>query len=246
MERDERPAFELQVALVRIEVRCPPPARSRKRAKEWTSTRSGIALLDMHEIKVAAAPEGGPGEGVKVEWERSYFFFLATQGAFQTILSCLANIRYAGTHALAFLSLSALPADPADSSSPPTILVRRTPSADLSASRDSLHSLNPLTTIDCRLPLIRSSLDKATLDGLQLFADDLTQWSERAFRGPEGMGEGHRLVGSRYFGARSFSRGRRAESESEESVGEGASAMTIKVAVVDGQFFSVFCAYGKS
>lgn len=241
LEHEERPAFELRMALVRIEIRCPPPATSRKRAREWASTRSGIALLDVHAIKVAVASEGGPGEGVKVEWERSFAFFLAAQGTFAPPLRGIELTTAAGTHTLAFLSLSALPADSADSSSPPTVLIHQIRTIDLSASRDSLHSTNLSTTsVHCRLPLIRSSLDKPTLDGLQLFADDVAQWSERAFRAEEGMGsEGHKLVGSRYFGARSFSRGRRTESESEESVGEGASAVTIRVAVMDGSFLPV-------
>jgi hypothetical protein len=126
-----------------------------------------------------------------------------------------------------------------DPASLPSIVVQRvTSSVDLSTSRDSL--VPATTAIDCQLPSIRTAVDKIVLDTLQLLADDLAQWNSRTFEAEIGLKDGtrnERMLGSRYFGARSFSR-RRAESESEDSVAEGARSLTVKIAVTDGQFLS--------
>lgn len=148
---------------------------------------------------------------------------------------------FVAKRATGFLSISALSPDDDESLPPfrPTICVTKLSSPDPPASRDALHST---TSVDCRLPLIQSALDKPTLDGLQLFADDLTQWgvvaSRDDFSGGSSSGSNTpnpRIVGSRYFGAKSFAR-RRAGSESDEgSTIEGPRSMTMKVVVSDSK-----------
>lgn len=59
-----------------------------------------------------------------------------------------------------------------------------------------------IKTLDCRIPSIRANIHKSTIEGLQYFADDITQWLDGAF------GDGSRpkprddlkLIGSRFFG----------------------------------------------
>lgn len=76
------------------------------------------------------------------------------------------------------------------------------------------------------------------LDGLQLLADDVAVWSAKTFsqRDEDDLGSNERMVGSRYFGAKSFARGRTA-SESEDSSVDGTRALTVKTSVTDGKFY---------
>lgn len=115
----------------------------------------------------------------------------------------------------------------------PSIVVEQSQStSDLSTSRDSHFST---TSIDCRLPLVHTAIDKVALDGLQLLADDLSLWSARTFGDDSrANARNERMLGSRYFGAKSFSR-RRVESESDDSVMDGAQALILKIALTDGE-----------
>lgn len=145
--------------------------------------------------------------------------------------------------------MSAFEADPSDpeatpSSRPqPTIFVSKSETAvDVSTSRESLHSIESTTTVDCTLQLLRVSLEKAALDGIQFFVDDLTQWSERTLGSSSGDGTlssqsspNPKIVGSRYFGAKSFYRGKRADSLGGESVVEGAKSMVVLLKITDGE-----------
>ncbi|GAA5851925.1 hypothetical protein JCM8547_000101 [Rhodosporidiobolus lusitaniae] len=98
---------------------------------------------------------------------------------------------------------------------------------DSSAALPSLSvTLSPSSEPDVALalPLVHVSLDKPIFDGLQLFADDVSQFSasltssqhvdENDEEGGGGYGLGGRrekekIIGSRYFGAKSFAPGRR-------------------------------------
>lgn len=125
----------------------------------------------------------------------------------------------------------------------PSIFISQDETAvDLSTSRESLHSVESTTTVDCTFQLLRISLVKATLDGIQFFVDDLTQWSERTFSSSNGDGSlssqsspNPKIVGSRYFGAKSFYRGKRADSLGGESVVEGAKSMIVMLKITDGR-----------
>lgn len=228
---------EIECGLVRIEIRCPPPTTKRRHKVPWTEpTRSGILVLD-----VAGLSTSSSGNGTKACWDRAAFLFFSASG--QSAFSFLGTILTtdsAAKRASGFLSISALPPDEDDNSLPPSQPVVRV--VKLTSGDDT-----STTSIDCRLPLIRSALDKPTLDGLQLFADDLTQWSVLAsrddFSGGSSSGSSTpnpRIVGSRYFGAKSFAR-RRAGSESDEgSTIEGPRAMTMKVVVSDSEFLVSF------
>lgn len=240
-----RPKIEVQCELLRVELRCPPPSVGRKRGRDVEMVRSGIAIVDLHEIKLSLDAE----KVTRVAGDTALLFFLPAQGGSR---ACLVEVpgadlrRSEGSQACSFLSISGLAIDPTDThtlhSAPPTVVVRQVPSADLSSSRESLRSASSRTTtcVDSRIPLLRTSLDKSTLDGLQLFADDLAQWSGRAFGGNGDESEleherNPKMIGSRYFGAKSFTRPRKLGSDSSESGSEGASAVTFKVVVTDGE-----------
>lgn len=58
--------------------------------------------------------------------------------------------------------------------------------------------------VDCVLPQLRISLSKPALDGLQLWADDLSQWAARmgSSESPAPSESGTELIGSRFFARR--------------------------------------------
>jgi autophagy-related protein 2 len=100
-------------------------------------------------------------------------------------------------------------------------------------------------SIDISIPSVQVKLSKQSLDALQLFADDLAQWSQflqqqgngaesRRFQSPE-----NKMIGSRFFGAKTYTRshgvGIGSES-SESSGGEGTSTVKISLAITDGKY----------
>lgn len=122
-----------------------------------------------------------------------------------------------GIHANAFLSVSSFDGgtqeDFEETPIPPT--VRILPSS--SASQPSRLSI--------ALPMVRTDLHKDLFDGLQLWADDLTQWAGRALADEDGLDRepGAKVIGSRFFGSKSIMAGNRLGHESSESSLDGQS-----------------------
>lgn len=97
-------------------------------------------------------------------------------------------------------------------------------------------------TIDVALPLLRVSLDKVALDSLQLFADDLTQWSAAVADGLERSSDSFdrtpdaKMIGSRFFSAKTYSRPRAVGSDSSDSGAlDAADSSKIVLNIIDGQ-----------
>jgi hypothetical protein len=85
---------------------------------------------------------------------------------------------------------------------PPRLTVRSSKASELSA-QDQI-ALRSRVYIDCALPQLRASLHKPPLDGLQLWADDFSQWAQTlASLSPlpshHDESEGEDLIGSRFF-----------------------------------------------
>lgn len=221
------PALRIECALARVEIRCPPPVTGKRGL--WEGTRSGIAILDVHELLFDISDS----QTMQLKMDETFAFFLPSRS--ESLLQTLedgTNELITGTQAIAFLALSS--PSPLSVDTPPTISITSHPLPSLSQSLES--SLQ--NSILVSLPTIHSSFSKSTIDSLQLFADDLSQFSERMRVGEEEDGEtGNRMVGSRYFGVKSFMK-RRGGSESEEggSVGEnGRSASEVRVRVEEGE-----------
>ncbi|KAK4698881.1 autophagy-related protein 2, partial [Phenoliferia sp. Uapishka_3] len=195
--------MRVRCALVRVEVRCPAPMNAEERGKDWErATRSGIFVVDLYGVRTEKV-EAREKEGVGelvVTCERTAAYFVPSKST--------------RAHPFVILSAFAVPTSPnahPETSFPPTL------------------TLLP-RSIEIQIPLLHISLDKSTFDGLELFVDDLGQWSERRSKMSEGGEEQARIVGSRYFGKGGNST--RGESESGEGE-EVRCEMGIRLAVSD-------------
>ena len=126
----------------------------------------------------------------------------------------------------------------------PQLIVRKTPAVP--------NSQVTSTTVSIELPSVHVELSKPLLDGLQLWADDLTQLAESAFAEPAGSDAGTQragsgdssLIGSRYF-ARASTVGSGTESGGPSLANtirgrqETRSETAIKVAVTEGMSWFV-------
>jgi hypothetical protein len=102
------------------------------------------------------------------------------------------------------------------------------------------------TSVKITIPSVSTRLGKATLDGLQFWADDLARWAERALTGKSMSSESTNssqatsrapslLVGSRYFA------GRTASSVGDDETAK--SALEIKLNINDGAWSHIYCRF---
>ena len=99
-------------------------------------------------------------------------------------------------------------------------------------SSESTTSEQKTTTVEALIPFVGVDIGKAALDSLQLWADDVTQWMERAF-GDDAMPTDSRdasIIGSRYFEQRTASV---VESEASGKL-EQRSEFAVKLVVSEG------------
>ncbi|GAA5878303.1 hypothetical protein JCM1840_002374 [Sporobolomyces johnsonii] len=207
---------KLDCPLIRIQVRCPAPRPLRVEAREPERVRSGIAVV---EVVGTRARVGAEVVGAECQAVRAYLL----------LKDAPSN---SNSKALLFLALSTLSPATADSTALPPSIVFSPASASAAAAADA-------PSIAVNVPLVHVTLTKPVLDGLQLFADDVAQFSaselaastlqeddddddeEEREGAPRGSREKMKMIGSRYFGAKSFTRGRGKESETESSASAG-------------------------
>ena len=200
------PPIIVRVPFIRLEIRCPAPT-SGQGIGDGSFLRSGILSLDLRNgvarLKPAASgPQAKataePTASTEVEWQQLNLFFL----------------RVGETRARAFVDVGLGPAaDTHDSATdgPPLLPDVQVFQSTISSPRRGSHSQQASSSLSteaqhlvCRLPSIQVDAHKATVEGLQYFVDDITQWLNGAF------GDGSRpcpkedikLIGSRFFGAR--------------------------------------------
>jgi hypothetical protein len=113
------------------------------------------------------------------------------------------------------------------------------------------------TTLRSSLPLLHVKIDKRSLDSLQLLADDLSQFfnselaSSTSFDINDHGRDREKMIGSRYFGTKSFrgsarfgrgSKGHGQDSEEEEDQGSHANAglvkLQVELAVTDREYWT--------
>ncbi|KAK0459804.1 uncharacterized protein EV420DRAFT_1629183 [Desarmillaria tabescens] len=176
-------SFSVKVPLVRLQVRCPPPAGS--------SPRSGSLILDLHDIRVANAPSRKP-PSARFADETSD----ATEGDVLAAVEIGRIVISSSTQtigkAAALISIGPLAAsddhEEASTSLLPRVVVTK-------SARTSTLAL----TIS--IPSVCVNMSKAALDGLQYWADDVTQLLEKAFGSTPISDDGDKssIIGSRFF-----------------------------------------------
>ncbi|RPD66149.1 hypothetical protein L227DRAFT_488798, partial [Lentinus tigrinus ALCF2SS1-6] len=187
------PAISVVLPALRVEIRTPPPVNR--------SPRAGAVVLDIHDLRLTpgASPEQeatptarfGTAEelyGAEAPNQRQTGHDHVILGAaWRRIVVAYSIVGEAKARKSSSQSLR------------PQLIIRKTPT-----SPDS-HVTS--TTVSIDLPSVHVELSKPLLDGLQLWADDLTQLAESAFAESAGSDSGTQkagsgdssLIGSRYF-----------------------------------------------
>lgn len=200
-------ALLVDVDLLRVHVRCPPPSSS---SVPEDSVRSGRLIVDIHALALAS---GSDDDNTLVRASASDVLVFLTP---PTVKSVKALMRIASHSAVA------------QRNEHPFLTIRRHP--QLVASTTSVQS-SELLEVEACLRQCVGDIDKPTLDCVQLFADDLAQWSS-SLSADSATNEEERIVGSRFFGAKSFVQPRRFASDSSEvSSSAGQPALHVRVSI---------------
>ncbi|KAI0797999.1 hypothetical protein C8Q75DRAFT_709658 [Abortiporus biennis] len=207
----------VNLPMIRMQIRGCPPIGSQP--------RSGAVIVDIHELSIHPGGNTPSEDDVSLRFAEPQDMPLSYEHARELLLSAnfkRINIAYCpvpSSKATSLLSLGSLSnpeaglADGGIAFQPPSgdTRTKQSPTPHISVSK-SLPSKSPtLSTIAVTIdiPSVYVNLSKPVIDGLQLWADDLTQLLERAFS-PVEVGDTSRdtsLIGSRYFVQSKQSRG---------------------------------------
>ncbi|CDO68278.1 hypothetical protein BN946_scf184799.g5 [Trametes cinnabarina] len=195
--------ISINIPVVRVEVRVPPPAhRSPRSGARPTSARFGTSE-DVYGGETGHyTSRQGRHTLLGATWRRIVVAHsLAGESKARAILS-MGPLGTRGIDQKSSLGIGTPPGrDVPSESLLPRLVITRSP-----VIADSLITVNS-TAISLEIPSVYVALSKPILDGLQLWADDLTQCMEAAFSEPalsdggtEKAGSGaSSLIGSRYF-----------------------------------------------
>ncbi|KAG8881224.1 autophagy- protein 2 [Tulasnella sp. 331] len=194
--------FLVHFSMVRLQVRA-PPSPAWDRAEMTTIVRSGSFVLDAHDLQLASGNslqartparfivrDATHGEGTgktllgQVEWRRIFLSFAGPQ-----------EPRASSFTSLGPLSISDAEQTVVEKPVLPLVNVRSVSSAQPAGGESK--------SVEICIPSAQVMLDKATVDGLQIFGDDCSQWVDGTFgEGRLQSGANTRnpsLIGSRYF-----------------------------------------------
>lgn len=251
------PSLLVKLPLLRAEFRCPAPASSQSLSEtlgDGSFVRSGILILDVHDACLSLGvsnpspssrgPRSAPAyrtyrnepvaedsAGLSLEWKKL----------------ALAFARVSDNKAKAFVLLGSIGVgtlhDPLVDEVPLRSRIQiRTEFTKPSFPQPIRRSPNKATAgqscqvIECRIPSVRANIQKGTIDGLQYFADDITQWLDGA------LGDGVqpiprediKMIGSRFFGTRVSS-----EDSEEDGLdgmdGEQSGSLKVQLSVSNGE-----------
>lgn len=236
------------IPLFRVEVRVPVP-RNRK-------PRSGALLLDIHSVSLSNYAQKSINEGpgtrfVEHGFERNNFedWFSDADNpmpaSFEMSRIVVAYADRNDSKATTIVSLGQLneqddDADQEDigfSPMKPMILFRK------ATSNNDTHFHPQSSALLARFPSMHIVIDKMLLDGIQIWADDLSQWMER-FNSRSASGTSTRaevsrttsLIGSRYFIQRSESTSTEDGENCELSPGVKNSEFVLQTLLSEGDY----------
>lgn len=196
-------AIDVEVQFIRIEVRVPPP--------KLQASRSGSFVVDIHGSRFSnnSLPDVGSPSTPTFDPELQEWFHNASNShplcfEMRRIVCAYGGLRQTKAHS--FLSVGPITEfDARQTSTSPLIIFKGNDAADGKSPTSQKAML-------VRLPSIYVVLDKPLLDGLQLWADDLSQWTERFTSGrisgastQADVSRTTSLLGSRYFTQRAGS-----------------------------------------
>jgi len=218
VQDDRISRLTVNVAVIRLSLRCPPPPLSNE--------RSGIIVIDIHDIKttVGSTPTEhharfathddlstrhlGDSDQLKVHFRRAV----------------LASSLVGANSATAFASIGSLMDNrEEDSYECDKKLTPLRPCVLMQLNAASLKTI-PVVALSINIPSIHVDLSKSHFDGLQYFADDVAQFLERMSADTNDIGEPDNdsretnLIGSLFFAKSRAESLNSSVAESEESV----------------------------
>ncbi|KAK0210826.1 hypothetical protein DFS33DRAFT_1458619 [Desarmillaria ectypa] len=174
--------ISVKLPLVRLQVRCPPPTA--------VSPRSGSLILDLHDIRVVNGPSRKPlstrfADATPVATEGDV---LAAVEVGRIVISSTTTIG----KATALISIGPLAASDDHKEASASLLPR------VVVTKSARTSTLALTI---SIPSVYVNMSKPALDGLQYWADDVTQLLEKAFGSASSSDDGDKssIIGSRFF-----------------------------------------------
>lgn len=239
--------------MIRLEVRCPPPPHA-------TGPRSGSFVLDLHDLKLSPGASSSPRKQAARFAENAFVEepvrSRASEVEANTLLSLdlkrvVLSYAPAGesrAHAIASMgpfdaskapdltgsNFGASPSSLETVSLVPTSIISVVISQSLRARSPANASASSGTVIGVDIPSVHVNLDKPILDGLQFWADDISQLLDRTLGeqlDSEKNSRSASIVGSNFF-VKS-----RSGSESEldsASISGRASETILKVTMTEG------------
>ena len=212
--RDGQTEFNINFAMIRVQIRCPSPPSLLQ--------RSGAAILDVHALKLTSRSPLGTGEKyhrrfdtktdstygdpsprnnhlLTAEW-RTLLLACSSAGAETAISFCSI-----GTLSLAADSEVPTSHDHTGSREDALPFIKLSQTPPVSSGRNSRRSAAVVVEID--IPSILLTVSKPIFDGLQYWADDVSQLLERTTAtasgdaAQENSSRNPSLVGSRFFSA---------------------------------------------
>jgi autophagy-related protein 2 len=256
---DDRTEFDINFAMVRVQIRCPSPP--------LLLQRSGAAILDIHSLRLTSRLPSGVGVkyphrfGMKADSESTSGISNSRNNhvltaEWQTLL--LACSSAGAETARGFCSIGPLSSAADNEVQVPTShdhtrfqedalpFVKLSQNPPVPSGRNSGRSAAVIVEID--IPSILLNLSKPIFDSLQFWIDDVSQLLERttaASRGAsqENSSRNPSLVGSRFFSA---SRQGSIESTADElSIGhiKSSTENIVKVTISEGQKFLILLSH---
>lgn len=252
---DDRTEFDINFAMVRVQIRCPsPPPRFQ---------RSGAAILDIHALRLTSQPPSGAGVkyphqfGVKTDSEPTYGDSNSRNNhvltaEWRTLL--LACSSAGAETAKGFCSIGPLSSATDNEVQVPTShdhtrfqadalpFVKLSQILPAPSGRNSGHSAAVIVEID--IPSILLNLSKPIFDSLQFWIDDLSQVLERTTAtsgeaSQENSSRNPSLVGSRFFSASKQSSVEITADELSTGHVKSSTENIVKVTISEGQKFLI-------
>ncbi|KAH0830763.1 hypothetical protein J3R83DRAFT_2245, partial [Lanmaoa asiatica] len=238
----------LTCPMIRVEVRCPPPPPH--------LPRSGCMLFDLRGLTISNHPPSTKSslrfsEGTKLPPPHSSddISSVILSVRLQEILAAYSSVGNNVSHAILTLGflpskevgpdMSALLATETEPDTLPFSIVLGRPNI----ARESTSIPSNKLSMTVGIPLANLVIDKAVVDGLQYWADDVAQLIERSFAAPDSATEALPSRNPSLIGSRYFTKSRRSGTHStDESVTERSNCnntgeTVVKVSVTEGKSF---------
>lgn len=249
---DDRTEFDINFAMVRVEIRCPsPPSLLR---------RSGAAILDIHALRLTSrSPKGGGRFGMKADSESTYGDSNSRNNHVLTAewrILLLACSSAGAETARGFCSIGPLSSAADNEVQVPTshdrthfqedalpfVKLSQNPHVPLGRISGSGRSAAVIVEID--IPSILLNLSKPIFDSLQFWIDDASQLLERTTAASGGVSQENSsrnpsLVGSRFFSASKQSSVEITEDEPSTGHIKSSTENIVKVTISEGQKFLI-------